>query len=122
MPGNLPVWDAAAIDALTETVVTRLLVDGAPARRVAVELAGVLAAERPGLPGLALALPFTLAASAIEDMLGGGLQARAAALDAWRIAALIGADALALRMAGPGKDSVADLRARWLAGDEVFGV
>ncbi|MCA2010415.1 hypothetical protein LCM17_02875 [Cereibacter sphaeroides] len=112
------LWDAEAIDALTETVITRLLVRGDTARAVAMDLALGLSAAQPTLPALALALPFTLAASAIEEMLGAGAPARAAALDAWRIAALIGADALMLKTEGD--DSLAALAAQWKAGDEVF--
>ena len=112
------LWDADAIDTLTETVVTRLLVGGDSARSVAADLATALAPVQPHLPALALALPFTLAAAAIEEMLGAGLAARAAAVDAWRVAALIGADALALKAAGD--DSLAALAAQWNAGDELF--
>lgn len=110
-----------AIDALTETVVTRLLVEQAAARVVVVDLAHQLVAGSPTIPALALALPFTLAANAIEEMLGAGAPARAAAQDAWRVAALIGTDALALRMEGEGRDTLADLIALWGTGDEVFG-
>ena len=112
------MWDSEAIDALTETVVTRLLVEGAAANAVAVDLAARLAIESPDVPALALALPFTLAAAAIEEMLGAGGQARSAAQDAWRTAALIGADALMLGRVG--RDSIAGLHALWAAGDEVF--
>lgn len=112
------MWDAEVIDALTETVVTRLLVEGAAAHSVAVDLAARLAQDSPSLPALALALPFALAAGAVEEMLGAGGQARAAAQDAWRTAALIGADALVLR--GVGRDTMAGLHALWSAGDEVF--
>lgn len=114
------MWDTEAIDALTETVITRVLVEGVQARAVAIELAAGLAVDHPDLPALALALPFTLAAAAIEDMLGGGVEARAAALDAWRVAALIGADALTLGEHGTGQGSVAALWEQWQAGDEVF--
>jgi len=113
------VWDVAALDALTETVVRRILIEGDSARRIAIEMAADLALQAPHLPALALTLPFTLAAAAIDEMLGSGLQARAAAQDAWRVAALIGADALALRMEGA--DGIADLVARWRLGDEMFG-
>ena len=44
--GSVRVWDSEAIDTLTETVVTRLLVEGAEARAVAVDLAARLAARR----------------------------------------------------------------------------
>ncbi|MFN4098932.1 MAG: hypothetical protein ACK4GT_04070 [Pararhodobacter sp.] len=119
--GCVQVWDAEAIDALTETVVTRLLVERQTARAVANELAARLSVDHPLLPALSLALPFTLAAAAIEDMLGGGTAARNAALDAWRIAALIGADALLLRNGDAGDDTLAGLWSSWQAGDEVFG-
>jgi len=114
------VWEAEAIDSLTETVMTRLLVEAAEARAVAMELAARLAVERPDLPALALALPFTLAAAAIEEMLGAAPAARIAALDAWRVAALIGTDVLLLK-GGAGGDSIADLLSLWRRGDEVFG-
>lgn len=115
------MWDAESIDALTETVITRVLVQGVQARAVALELAARLATDHPDLPAQALALPFTLAAAAIEDMLGGGPEARGAALDGWRVAALIGADALVLRSeSGPGGDTVAALWQMWETGDEVF--
>ncbi|MCB1362430.1 MAG: hypothetical protein H6899_00495 [Rhodobacter sp.] len=112
------MWDAQAIDELTEVVVTRLLVQEETARAVAADLARGLAASSPALPALSLALPFALAAGSIEEMLGAGLQARRAARDAWRISALIGVDALSLRQQGA--DTIADLWALWQAGDEVF--
>lgn len=117
--GFAPVWDLAALDAVTETVVSRVLIDKAPARRVAADLAAQLYRERPDLPALALALPFTLAAAAIDEMLGGGAEARQAAADAWRAAALIGAEALALR--ANGSDLIGDLARHWQSGDELFG-
>jgi len=113
------VWDAQAIDDLTEAVVTRLLVHGEPARVIAVDLAAELAQVRPGLPALSLALPFALAAGAIEEMLGAGQQARRAARDAWRVSALIGIEVLGLRQQGD--ETIAGLWAQWRAGDEVFG-
>ena len=108
------------IDALTETVVSRILIEGESARSVAYELAGRLAVECPERPALSLALPFCMAASALEEVLGGGEDARQAALDAWRIAALIGADALALKVQSR-PDTIAELWAQWRSGDEVFG-
>ncbi|WP_417588215.1 hypothetical protein [Pararhodobacter oceanensis] len=107
------MWDADQIDALTEVVVRRLLVEGGTARALAAEIAGQLAAETPELPGLALALPFTLAAGGIEDMLGAGHQAYAAAVDAWRVSALIGAEVLGLQAMTQAPVSVADLNAHW---------
>lgn len=120
-PARAGGWDTGAIDALTETVVTRLLVEGQSARGIARDLAARLAADYPLLPALALSLPFSLAASAIEDMLGGGAEAKGSAADAWRIAALIGADALVLGSRGAGADTLAGLWALWQKGDEVFG-
>lgn len=114
------MWDADQIDALTETVVQRLLVEGGTARALAVEIAAQLANQNPSLPALAVALPFSLAASGIEEMLGAGAQACAAALDAWRVAALIGGDALALHAQLQTEPTVADLSAFWAAGDTVF--
>lgn len=117
--GSVTVLDAETLDFLTETVVARLLVERQPAPRIARDLALRIAADRPDLPALALALPFTLAAAAIDEMLGAGTEARTAAQEAWRIAALIGADALMLR--GQGGDTLADLTRLWAQPDEVFG-
>ena len=118
--GSPAVWEAEAIDGLTETVMTRLLVEAAEARAVAIELAARLAVDRPDLPALVLALPFSLAAATIEEMLGAAPAARVAALDAWRVAALIGTDVLVLK-GGEGGASIADLVSLWRRGDEVFG-
>lgn len=115
------MWDAEQIDALTEIVVRRLLVEGGTARALAVEIAERLCDDNPGLPALAVALPFTLAAGGIEEMLGGGQQACVAAFDAWRVAALIGGDTLALQAGQSRPVTVADLRRHWAAGDSVFG-
>lgn len=114
------MWDAEQIDDLTETVVRRLLVEGGTARALAVEIAAQLAAQNATLPALAVALPFSLAAGGIEEMLGGGPQACAAARDAWRIAALIGGDALALHATLRCPATVSDLCAHWASGDTVF--
>ena len=114
------VWNADQIDALTETVVRRLLVEGGTARALAVEIADQLADQNSFLPALAVALPFSLAAGGIEEMLGAGPQACAAARDAWRVAALIGGDALALHAGKNSPATVADLRAHWAMGDTVF--
>ncbi|MCC0075032.1 MAG: hypothetical protein H6898_00410 [Rhodobacter sp.] len=113
------MWDAEQIDALTEAVVQSLLVDGLSAHALAPRIAEQIAASRPSLPGLSVALPFTLAAGAIDEMLGASPQACAAAREAWRAAALIGADALGLQ--AQGRHTVADLLAHWHSGDEVFG-
>ena len=114
------MWDVDHIDALTETVVQRLLVEGGTARSLAVEFADQLAVDNPTLPALAIALPFSLAAGGIEEMLGAGQQANLAAQDAWRVAALIGGDCLALQN-GCGKAvTVLDIHQYWAAGDTVF--
>jgi hypothetical protein len=114
------VWSAEQIDALTEVVVQRLLVEGVPARKVAPEVAAELAATSPDLPALSVALPFSLAAAAIEEMLGAGAQARAAARDGWRTAAMIGADVLSLQSGAAGPVvTVQDLLTLW-GGDEFF--
>lgn len=117
--GLVHVLDAQSLDSLTETVIARLLVEQAPSSRIARDLAASLARTRPDLPALFLALPFSLAAAAIDEMLGGGADARRAAAEAWRIAALIGADALMLR--GQGADTLVDLCRLWQHTDEVFG-
>jgi len=115
------VWTEDQIDALTETVVQRLLVEGGSARALAAEFAEHLATETPDLPALAMGLPFSLAASGLEEMLGAGHKACVAALDAWRIAALIGAETLALQIEHARPITVADLHAIWSADDPVFG-
>ncbi|GAB4261705.1 MAG: hypothetical protein Kow0013_06460 [Pararhodobacter sp.] len=112
------MWSAEQIDALTELVVQRLLVDGVPARRIAPEVAARLSAQTPGLPALCVSMPIMLAASAIEEMLGAGAQAKDIAQDAWRTAALIGAEVLALQSTGSPLPTVADLLAAW--GDDAF--
>lgn len=114
------MWDADQIDALTETVVRRLLVEGGTARALAVEIAEQLADQNSSLPALAVALPFSLAAGGIEEMLGAGAHACSAAQDAWRVAALIGGDALALHASQNCPATVADLHAYWASGDTVF--
>lgn len=108
------------IDALTEYVVARLLVDGDSARAAAHDLARDLAATHPHVPALSLALPFALAAGAIDEMLGAGAEAHAAAADAWRIAALIGVETLALQAQDPARARIVDLWAHWARGDAVF--
>lgn len=112
------VFASHDLDTLTETVVSRLLVGRVPAARIARDLAAGLAQSRPDLPALGLALPFTLAAAAIDEMLGAGAEAHAAALDAWRTAALIGAEALMLGLSGSA--SVAALSRHWSHEDPVF--
>lgn len=114
------MWTTDQIDALTEIVVQRLLVEGGTAQALAVEVAAKLACENPQLPALAVALPFSLAAGGIEEMLGAGQQACAAAHDAWRVAALIAGDALALQVGQGGLATVADLSNLWAQGDTVF--
>jgi len=113
------VWDADQIDTLTEVVVRRLLVEGGTARTLAAELAAQIAVENPELPALALALPFSLAAAGIEEMLGAGHQAYKAALDAWRVSALISVEVLGLQ-ATTERVTIAILCAHWADGDTVF--
>lgn len=108
------------IDALTEIVVARLLVEGASAGTTAHDLARSLAGTHPHLPALSLALPFALAAGSIDEILGAGQAAHAAAGDAWRVAALIGVEALALQVADPARARIIDLWQHWAAGDAVF--
>ncbi len=107
------VWDVEQLDALTEAVVQRLLIDASDARAVAGDILAQLLAVRPDLPALALALPFSLAAGGMEEMLGAGDDACAAAHRAWRMAALIGAEALALEAILARAPSIADLARHW---------
>lgn len=111
------VFKGKSLDTLTETVVARLLVARDPGPKVARDLAGGLAVSDPDMPALALALPFSLAAASIDEMLGAGSEAHEAAVDAWRTAALIGAEVLALGT----EARIADLVRLWAAGDAVFG-
>lgn len=115
------MWDRQTLDSLTEFVVARLLVDRASARVVAAELVDRLIAQHPQLSAASAALPFTIAAGSIEEILGAGAEAQAAALDAWRVAALIGADALMIEAQQGAAGSIGDLHQLWQAGDDVFG-
>jgi len=120
VPGCVLVWDVEQLDAMTEAVVQRVLIDGSGARAVAVGLAAELAATRPDLPALALALPFSLAAGGLEEMLGAAEDACAAAHRAWRMAALIGAEVLALQAVLGRAPTMADLAAHFRADAAAF--
>lgn len=111
---------AEQIDTLTEIVVQHLLIEGQSAHGLARIIAVRVHDLGRDLPALCVALPFTLAAGAIDEMLGGGAQARAAAREAWRTAALIGADIVAIEIETGCAVSVARLLARWSEGDELF--
>lgn len=81
--------------------------------RVAHELIAHLADRWPQAPALSPVLPLAMAASALEAMLDGD-EARGAARGAWRMAALVGAEVLALQAeTGNQAPTVAALRARF---------
>jgi hypothetical protein len=90
------VFTAREIDDLCELVLAQLLADGATAPAAAHDLVAHLAAHRPDTPALAPVLPLSMAAASLEGMLAGP-EARARADGAWRMAAMIGAEVLALQ-------------------------
>ncbi|MEZ5752461.1 MAG: hypothetical protein R3D60_11010 [Paracoccaceae bacterium] len=108
------------IDLLTEVVVQRLLVDKGSACPLAAELARDMARSAPAEPAITLLLPLTLAAAAIDEMLGAGTDARLAARDAWRAAALVGSEIAGLRESLGTEVRMADLWEHWALGDPIF--
>jgi hypothetical protein len=93
------VITAQEIDELCERVLAQLLAEGASAPGAARDLIAHLAQSRPDSPALTPVLPLSMAAVSIEGMLAGP-EARARADSAWRMAALIGAEVLALQAEG----------------------
>lgn len=59
-----------------------------------------MAGRAPGAPALALILPLSMAAAAVEAMLADHTM-RARAIDCWRLAALIAAEVLAMQAERP---------------------
>lgn len=84
------------IDELCEFVLSRLMAEGGSAEAVAEALVARLAVAHPEIDALTPILPLSLAAVALDEMLAG-TEARAQADGAWRMAALIGAEVLALQ-------------------------
>lgn len=115
------------IDGMCAFVLERLASDAAgPAEAAAVarDLVAHLAATRPEAPALSPVLPLSMAAAALEAMLAGPA-ARRAAEEAWRMAALIGAEVLALQAeAGQGAPppAIAALKARLEGGEARAGL
>lgn len=102
-------------------ILERLAAEAAgPAQVTAVtrELIAHLAQTRPEAPALSPVLPLSMAAAAMETMLAGPA-ARRVAEEAWRMAALIAAEVLALQAEaeqGAPPPAIAALQARLEAG------
>lgn len=115
------MWETDQLDLLVETILQRLLSEHIPAASIAYDLVQSLAQTSPDLPALGLNLPFALAASAIDEMLGASSDAPPAALDAWRVSALVGTEVLALTAHSPGEPvTLHQLYEHWRTGDAVF--
>jgi hypothetical protein len=84
------------IDELCEFVLARLLADGASPDATAWSLVAHLALTHPGADALTPVLPLSMAAASLQEMLAGP-EAGAQAQGVWRMAALIGAEVLALQ-------------------------
>lgn len=93
---GIRVLSAQDIDDVCAFALERLAAPAADPVRVAQDLVAHLAAGWPQAPALTPVLPLAMAASALEGMLDGD-EARHAAQGAWRMAALIGAEVLALQ-------------------------
>jgi hypothetical protein len=111
------VLTAREIDELCEFVLARLLARDASALATARSLVAHLARVHPGVDALTPVLPLSMAATALQDMLSGP-EARAQADGAWRMAALIGAEVLALQagaLPGPSGRGVPSIGSLWAA-------
>lgn len=105
---------AREIDELCAFVLDRLAQPAGDPARAAQDLIDHLARLRPDAPALCPVLPLAMAAAALEGMLEGP-EPRRAAQGAWRMAALIAAEVLALQAEGDASPSVATLQARLAA-------
>ena len=100
---------------MAEFAIEYLLSGRGSARR----LVAVLAERWPERPALEFVLVLSLAANGIENMLGGDEAARIA-LDAWRMAALLGVDLFDAQALGLPHYSGADLLTYWRGHDPFF--
>lgn len=106
------VLSAHEIDDLCDFVLQRLAGRDADPERTAHDLLAHLAASHPDAPALSPVLPLAMSAATLEEMLNGPETQRAAA-GAWRMAALLGAEVLAMQSQTPGHPAtVAGLWAR----------
>ena len=105
--------EARDIDNWSEFVLTRLLAEGGSACATVLDLVARMADQAPRAPALAPILPLSMAAAAVEAMLADRV-ARARVADTWRLAALIGAEVLAMQSERPDRPppDVAALRDR----------
>ena len=102
-------------DDLTEFSVHFLLVTQGEVRL----LPHALAKRSPDCPALALICILSVAAGSIQRVLHGeALTPRAA--EAWRVAALLGADLHMMQLMGLPTETAADLLAYWQAQDRFF--
>lgn len=92
------VISALDIDGLCESVLRQVTGPQATtgSAAVAAGLVAELARRHPQAPALTAVLPLALAAAALDEMLGGEADRRAAR-DLWRAAALVAAEVLALQ-------------------------
>jgi hypothetical protein len=103
------------IDQLCEFAIGFLLTGRGDARRLAVELTR----EAPERPPLEVVFVLSSAAAGIEDVLSGE-ESRATALDAWRVAALLGVDLHMMQVLGHPHGRCADLMTYWQTEDGFF--
>lgn len=107
--------DVGAFDDLTEFAVHFLLARQGEVRL----LPHALAKAWPGRPALELVFTLSVAAGSIQQVLqGDALSPRAA--EAWRVAALVGADLYMMQAMGLPTETAADLLAYWQAQDRFF--
>jgi len=102
-------------DELAEFAIDFLLSGHGSAR----QLLAVLVQRWPQKPALEYVLVLSLAASGIENILTGG-EAERLSRDAWRMAALIGADLYDAQALGMAHYSGHDLIRYWRAHDPLF--
>ncbi len=103
------------IDGLSEFALHFLLSGQGDARRLAAEMAQ----QMPGLPALELIFVFASAASGLEEVFSG-TETKAIALDAWRMASLVGVDLYMMQELGLRRDLCADLLDYWRSEDGFF--
>lgn len=104
-----------AFDDLTEVAVHFLLAKQGEVRL----LPHALAKAGPDRPALELVFTLSVAAGSIQQVLQGeALSPRAA--EAWRVAALVGADLYMMQLLGLPTHTAADLLAYWQAHDRFF--
>lgn len=107
--------DGDDIDRLSEFAIDFLLSGQGDAR----QLAARLAQGRPDRPSLEVIFILASAAAAIEEVLAGA-DSKALALDAWRIATLLGVDLHMMQLRGHPIACCGDLLRYWRSVDPFF--